>query len=51
MYYFPLDANGAVTHFEAEVEGRKIKVRHTNKYEARFNGVLVLKINAWFDNV
>ncbi|CAG7721881.1 unnamed protein product [Allacma fusca] len=25
IYYFPIDSNGAVTHFEAEIEGRKIK--------------------------
>lgn len=27
IYYFPVNPEGAVTHFEAEVEGRKIKVR------------------------
>jgi len=26
IYFFPVDPNGAVTHFEAEIEGRKIKV-------------------------
>ena len=34
VYYFPVDPNGAVTHFEAEVEGRKIKVNHSNKSES-----------------
>ena len=29
VYYFPLEANGAVTHFEAEVEARKIMVFQT----------------------
>lgn len=26
IYYFPLDSNGAVVDFEAELDGRKIKV-------------------------
>lgn len=26
VYYFPLDSNGAVVGFEAEIDGKKIKV-------------------------
>ena len=26
IYYFPVDSNGGVTHFHAELEGRTIKV-------------------------
>jgi len=29
IYYFPVDSNGAVTHFHAELEGRTIKVFRT----------------------
>lgn len=27
IYFFPVDSNGGVTHFHAELEGRTIKVR------------------------
>lgn len=31
IYYFPVNPDGAVTHFQAEMEGRVIKVTHTHR--------------------
>lgn len=33
VYYFPINPDGAVTHFQAELEGRVIKVAHDNTFQ------------------
>lgn len=41
IYYFPVDSNGGVVHFHAELEGRIIKVSISSGIHCLFNGLII----------